>query len=187
MPQPIVELSATLNALTPGSTKNSEAMLLNLLILPSLAIVLADKNDKLLFSFDSTQFIDIAGCYFEWFDHFISNVSVEHADIVPKMSVEQFGECFDCESWCGVLWVAWNVMQRSFDINSDGATPDPTSSDADDAISSLARSLANKTKTFLTNINKLSNKTVLSGQPFLPPKQFSLRLKIHKSTNALKW
>jgi len=184
VPQPIVELSATLNALTPGSTKNSEAMLLNLLILPSLAIVLADKNDKLLFSFDSTQFIDIAGCYFEWFDHFISNVSVEHADIVPKMSVEQFGECFDCESWCGVLWVAWNVMQRSFDINSDGATPDPTSSDADDAISSLARSLANKTKTFLTNINKLSNKTVLSGQPFLPPKQFSLRLKIHKSTKC---
>ena len=112
-------------------------------------------------------------------------VSPDQSQVVPKMSAAQFLECYDCPSWCAVVWLTWCVLQRSFDINRDVVMQHTaTNSHLSPVVDDLATELAPMVNLWLDNVAKLSHNTILVGQPFLPPKMFSLRLELHRTAKC---
>ena len=69
LPQPIVELAATLKT---RNREASEILLLNLFLLPSLSILLVNKNDASYMGFNFNQFFEVTDSIFEWWDLFTS-------------------------------------------------------------------------------------------------------------------
>ncbi|GMI60612.1 hypothetical protein ScalyP_jg3777 [Parmales sp. scaly parma] len=182
LPQPIVELAATLKT---RNREASEILLLNLFLLPSLSILLVNKNDASYMGFNFNQFFEVTDSIFEWWDLFTSAVSPDQSQVVPKMSAAQFLECYDCPSWCAVVWLTWCVLQRSFDINRDVVMQHTaTNSHLSPVVDDLATELAPMVNLWLDNVAKLSHHTILVGQPFLPPKMFSLRLELHRTAKC---